>query len=212
MNKLAAVLGGMLFLSLAGNLFMGGLMLGDSASKEAQKPASSDSSGDRRAEWRKRDEMLRKKLSDADRAILEEVKGKYEAEMQTRRNELEAARERLEAAHAADPVDSLAIEKAGREEALKKAELLKTVRAARREISSRLSTEGRAEMEKMRPPKGGKHGDRRPRSERNDKFQADKDANGAASALHYDQTQTPPSKDKDCGGCEVPDAEGEPQE
>ena len=198
MNRLATVLGGLLFLSLAGNIFMGGLMLGDRASKEAAKPAD-----DRRAEWRKRDEELMKKLSDADRAILIEVKGRYEAEMETRRTELEAAREKLEAAHAADPVDSIAIEKAGREEALKKAELLKTVRAARKEISGRLSPEGRAEMEKMRPPKGGKRGDRRPRGER--------ETEHTKSTPDYDQTQMPPPKDKDCGGCEVPGAETPPQ-
>jgi Spy/CpxP family protein refolding chaperone len=198
MNRLATVLGGLLFLSLAGNIFMGGLMLGDRASKEAAKPAD-----DRRAEWRKRDEELMKKLSDADRAILTEVKGKYEAEMETRRTELEAAREKLEAAHAADPVDSIAIEKAGREEALKKAELLKTVRAARKEISGRLSPEGRAEMEKMRPPKGGRHGDRRPRG--------DREPERAKPRPDYDQTQAPPPKDKDCGGCEVPGGETPPQ-
>lgn len=198
MNRLATVLGGLLFLSLAGNIFMGGLMLGDRASKEAAKPAD-----DRRAEWRKRDEELMKKLSDADRAILTEVKGKYEAEMETRRTELEAAREKLEAAHAADPVDSIAIEKAGREEALKKAELLKTVRAARKEISGRLSPEGRAEMEKMRPPKGGRHGDRRPRG--------DREGSRAKPGPDYDQTQAPMPKDKDCGGCEVPGAETQPQ-
>lgn len=197
MNKLATVLGGLLFLSLAGNIFMGGLMLGDRASKEAAKPAD-----DRRAEWRKRDEQLMKKLSDADRAILTEVKGKYEAEMEIRRTELEAAREKLESAHAADPVDSIAIEKAGREEALKKAALLKTVRAARKEISGRLSPEGRAEMEKMRPPKGGKHGDRRPRGERgNERSKPSPD---------YDQTPAPPLADKDCGGCEVPGADPAP--
>ncbi|MCC7036091.1 MAG: periplasmic heavy metal sensor [Alphaproteobacteria bacterium] len=198
MNRLATVLGGLLFLSLAGNIFMGGLMLGDRASKEVAKPAD-----DRRAEWRKRDEELMKRLSDADRAILTEVKGKYEAEMETRRTELEAAREKLEAAHAADPVDSIAIEKAGREEALKKAELLKTVRAARKEISGRLSPEGRAEMEKMRPPKSGRHGDRRPRG--------DRESERVKPAPDYDQTQAPAPKDKDCGGCEVPGAETPPQ-
>jgi Spy/CpxP family protein refolding chaperone len=198
MNRLTTVLGGLLFLSLAGNIFMGGLMLGDRASKEAAKPADA-----RRAEWRKRDEELMKKLSDADRAILTEVKGKYEAEMETRRTELEAAREKLEAAHAADPVDSIAIEKAGREEALKKAELLKTVRAARKEISGRLSPEGRAEMEKMRPPKGSRHGDRRPRG--------DREGPRAKPGPDYDQTQAPAPKDKDCGGCEVPGGETPPQ-
>lgn len=188
MNKLATVLGGLLFLSLAGNIFMGGLMLGDRASRDVARP-----SDDRRAEWRKRDEALVKKLSAPDAAILKEVKGKYEAEMEIRRTELDAARDKLEAAHAADPVDSIAIEKAGREEALKKAALLKTVRAARKEISGRLSPEGRAEMEKMRPPKGGKRerGDRRPREE-------------GASPRNYDQP--PPAPSKDCGGCEVPGA------
>ena len=192
MNKLATVLGGLLFLSLAGNIFMGSLMLGDRASQEASK-----ASDDRRAEWRKRDEQLMKKLSEPDRLILKEVKGKYEAEMEVRRTELEAAREKLEAAHAADPVDSIAIEKAGREEALKKAALLKTVRAARKEISGRLSPEGRAEMEKMRPPKGKRErGDRRPR-----------DGNGhtrrdGAPSQNYDQSPRPPAGD--CGGCEAP--------
>lgn len=195
MNKVATVLGGLLFLSLAGNIFMGGLMLGDRASREAAKP-----SDDRRAEWRKRDEELMKRLSATDRTILKEVKGKYEAEMETRRRELEAAREKLEAAHAADPVDSIAIEKAGREEALKKAALLKTVRAARKEISGQLSPEGRAEMEKMRPPKGGKRerGDRRPREH-------------ALPSNNYDQSPvSPPPPSKDCGGCEVPGADPTP--
>lgn len=198
MNKLATVLGGLLFLSLAGNIFMGGLMLGDRASKEAAKPADA-----RRAEWRKRDEQLMKKLSDADRAILTEVKGKYEAEMETRRTELEAAREKLEAAHSADPVDTIAIEKAGREEAMKKAALLKTVRAARKEISGRLSPEGREEMEKMRPPKGGKRGDRRPRG--------DRDSDHHRPLPDYDQKRAPAAEDKDCGGCEVPGGEPTPQ-
>ncbi len=192
MNKLATVLGGLLFLSLAGNIFMGALMLGDRASQEVSKP-----SDDRRAEWRKRDEQLMKRLSEPDRVILKEVKGKYEAEMEVRRTELEAVREKLEAAHAADPVDSIAIEKAGREEALKKAALLKTVRAARKEISGRLSPEGRAEMEKMRPPKGrSERGDRRPR-DGNDHTRRDD-----VPAQNYDQSPKPHAGD--CGGCEVP--------
>ncbi|HYD16893.1 MAG TPA: periplasmic heavy metal sensor [Patescibacteria group bacterium] len=220
MNKLAAILGGLLFVSLAGNLFMGGLMLGHRASVvETPSPgavSSVQSSEDRRAEWRKRDQMLRERLSEADRAIFEEIKQKYHDQIEQKRIALDQARERLEEAQSAEIIDTPAIEEAGREEAVRRAEFLQAIRAARKEISGRLSPEGRIQMERLRPPKGKRPGGRgRDWPHSHDNAPSDGERGlpqppAGAADLRYVQPQAnqpeTPNPPGDCGACEVPGA------
>lgn len=158
MNRLAVVFGAALFLSLAGNLFMAGYMIGHRASAvdapaPPGPPRESASHEDRRAEWKKRDAELRRHLSDADRKIFEEVKARDQAKVDALRDALDAARGRVESAQNADPFDRAALEEAMRQETMAKAEFLSTVRGLRKEIAGRISPEGRALMEKFRPPK-----------------------------------------------------------
>jgi hypothetical protein len=163
MNKLVIILGGALFLSLAGNLFMAGYMIGDRASGGAEVTASARS-GERKPDWKKRDEELRKKLSDADRKIFEAVKAGNRETIQELKKKLEAAHDRVKDVEHGDPVDQAALEAALRDEAAAKSEFLTAIRAMRKEIADKLSPEGRAAMEKSRPlreKREGRRGERR---------------------------------------------------
>lgn len=164
MQKLIIIMGGALFLSLATNLFMAGYMIGHHASggdtAAVNAPPKPGMAEDRKAEWQKRDEELRKNISAEDRKIFEDIKQQNREKIQGLRKTLEAARDRVEEAEHADPFDRDKLEAAMREEAAAKADLLATVRGMRKEIAGKLSPEGRAAMEKLRP-RAGRPGERR---------------------------------------------------
>lgn len=159
-EKIITILGALLFLSLAGNLFMAGHMLGERAALGEKPPLAGDA---RKAEWKKRDALLRERLSPADRKVFEEAKAQNRPRIEALKKDLEAARERVAAAQMTDPFDAQALEQAVREEAEKKAAFLAVIREMRRDIAQRLSPEGRAQMEKLAPrgDRAGKDGRRR---------------------------------------------------
>lgn len=159
MNRLVAVLGAALFLSLAGNLFMAGYMLGHKVTAPAAAPAPGSEDA-RRAEWKKRDAELRRTLSDADRKVFEDMKAQNKDKVDALKKAVGDAHDKVEAAQSADPFDAAQLDAAMRAEAAAKAEFVTTMRALRKEISSKLSPEGRAAMEKLRPPREGRDGHR----------------------------------------------------
>lgn len=159
MNKLVIALGGALFLSLAGNLFMAGYMIGNKASGGTEVAAPAQR-GERKPDWKKRDEELQKKLSDADRKVFETVKESNKETIRAFKAKLEEARERVREAERADPVDQAALEGATKAQAAARAEFMGAIRAMRKEIAEKLSPEGRAEMEKMRPLRDKREGRR----------------------------------------------------
>lgn len=159
MNRLVAVLGAALFLSLAGNLFMAGYMLGHKVTAPAATPAPGSDDA-RRAEWKKRDAELRRTLSDADRKVFEDMKAQNKDKVDALRQAVNDAHDKVEAAQSADPFDAAQLDDAMRAEAAAKAEFVTTMRALRKEIAGKLSPEGRAAMEKLRPPREGRDGRR----------------------------------------------------
>lgn len=140
-NKLVIVLGALLFVSLAGNFFMGGVLIG--------KTMSGQERYDRKEEWEKRDRMLKARLSEDDRNIL---KGKMEAKREKFRElkgSLDDARAQVEAAMEAKPFDQAALDEALRREKEAKMTLLNSMREAKQEAMEGLSPEGRKTLEEM---------------------------------------------------------------
>lgn len=168
-GKLAATLGVLLFLSLAGNVFMAGYVIGQKAGDAApEQPAPEN---DKRKAWQKRDEALRQKLSPEDLKIFEAARDKNRPRIEALKAELEKARENVMAAQTAEPFEQQALDAAVEEEAEKKTVFLQALREMRKDIFTRLSPEGRKEMRKLHA-RDGKHdrrGERRdggPRDER----------------------------------------------
>lgn len=154
-NKIIAVLGTALFLSLSANLFMGGKMLGQSYQHRPDGPPRGE---DRREEWKKRDAALREKLNEADRAIVKEHMEGQREKFKAMRDTLDAAEDKVDAAKAADPFDRAALETALKEQAEKKANLIGTMRETRAGMLEKLSPEGREIMKKNGPRFHGREG------------------------------------------------------
>lgn len=143
-NKTVVVLGSLLFLSLAGNLFMGGALLGKGYGHQP-----------RHAEWEKRDRELKEKLSEQDRAALKESMAANSERFKALKDRREEAREVVRAAMEAEPFDQQALDAALKAEQEVKMELLTAMREAKAQAMEKLSPEGRAVLEKMGPKKRG---------------------------------------------------------
>ena len=136
-----------LFLSLAANVFLGSHVVGRYFSQD----------GDcRHSEWRKKDTALREKLSAADRAVLEENRGKHRAQFKQARQAVEVARAEVYAASHAEPFDQAALDAALAAESKAKAAMLSLIREKKASIMRRLSPEGQAVFKAV----GEKYGDR----------------------------------------------------
>jgi Spy/CpxP family protein refolding chaperone len=142
-DKLVIILGAALFLSLAGNFFMAGKMLGGSYEHgmEAGPPA----------DWQKRDEEMRKKLSESDRNILKTSMQQHRPQIQALKEELANARQKVWDAQNAQPFDQAALDAALKDESEKKIAFLHMIRQTREEISTKLSPEGQATFSKLGP-------------------------------------------------------------
>lgn len=159
-DKLVVILGAALFLSLAGNLFMGGIMLGHSYAP----PEQHDQDAARHAEWQKRDEELRRQLSEPDRKVLKQAMQEHRPQFQAMRQELEQARQKVEEAQSAQPFDQQALDAALHDEAEKKSQLVQMMHKTKDEIAQQLSPEGREIFSKvMRARRGEGMGRRRDR-------------------------------------------------
>ena len=164
LDKIVIVLGALLFISLSGNMFMAGLMLGQSvnietAANDAAKPPPAHD-----ADWKQKDEQIQKKLSAEDRSIVEEAKKNDRPKIDALRQTLKDTHEKLEAAQSAEPFDQSAVDAAVHAEADAKAEMLKALRQARQNVMEKLSPEGRETIKTLAPWKklngrNGKHRD-----------------------------------------------------
>lgn len=161
-GKLAAILGVLLFLSLAGNVFMAGYVIGQKAGGAA--PEQHAPENDKRKAWQKRDEALRQKLSPDDLRIFESARDKNRPRIEALKADLEKARENVMAAQTAEPFDQQALDAAVKEEAEKKTVFLQAIREMRKDIFTQLSPEGRREMRKLHARDGRQ--DRGARDER----------------------------------------------
>lgn len=141
-DKLLIILGAALFISLTANLFAAGLLFG--RSYEAGRGPDAG-----RAEWQKKDEELRKQLSESDKKIIKAGMQQRREQFHALKDDLEAARQKVEDAQMATPFDQTALEAALKAEQEKKTALLQSMRQARDEISAKLSPEGRDAFSKL---------------------------------------------------------------
>lgn len=149
-SRLTIILGALLFLSLTGNLFLGGVMLGKNYGGGDGKRGY-----DRHAEWKKRDSFLKEKLSEKDRSILKEHMSANRDKFKQLKNKLDDTRDAVESTMRAEPFDQAALDSALRAEKELKAELLTVMREAKQQALEKLSPEGRQTLEKMRAERGG---------------------------------------------------------
>lgn len=163
-QKLTIVLAAALFLSLSVNFFLAGLMLGDAVSPAVpagvvpDKPLSTASREQRRAEWQKREEALHAALSESDRAAMKQAKEAYDVIFNELRSELDDARAKVAAAMEAEPLDQEILDDAIAAEAAIKSRLLQEMTAARLKTLEQLSPEGRALLRQMVPIRRGGRG------------------------------------------------------
>ncbi|MEZ0226682.1 MAG: periplasmic heavy metal sensor [Alphaproteobacteria bacterium] len=153
-DKLIIILGGALFISLTANLFAAGIFFGRSYDAGRSPDA-------RHAEWQKKDEELRKKLSESDKRIIKAGMQKNREQFGALKDSLDAARQKVEDAQMATPFDQAALDTALKAEQEKRTALLETMRKAREEISAKLSPEGRETFSKLGAGKrfgGGRFG------------------------------------------------------
>lgn len=157
-EKITLVLGIMLMLSLAGNLFMGGVLMGKGYSQKGQV---SGERGEISERLMQKEKDLREKLSQADLDILNKDMETHRASFKNMREDLEAARDAVRHAMDAEPFDQQALDIALAAEQEIKNEILKTMRAAREATVKRLSTEGQNVLRRAGHQFGGdKIGDR----------------------------------------------------
>ena len=124
-NKTKIFFGSVLFLSLVGNMFMGGLLFGNSY----------------RAWHPEKREELRQNLSDADRKIVRHEMAAQRPAFNSLRKQLDEAREKIEEALQAN--DSEALDQALKEEKLAKEEILKLIQSSRQSAMQKMSAEGK---------------------------------------------------------------------
>lgn len=188
LDKLVIILGALLFLSLSGNMFMAGLMIGHSVEADREAPARGPDARPedaRQDEWKQRDQQIQKKLSAEDRAVVEAAKAKDGPQIVALRKTLKEAHAKVEAAQSAEPFDQAAVDDALKAEAAAKSDLVKAMRAARQNVLEKLSPEGRETVKAFAPwKKQGARGQRR----RED--MGERDAPNPPQPLP--QTQTPP--------------------
>lgn len=150
-QKKTLALGVVLFVSLALNVYAGGLFLGHHFGCSPY--------GDKKMEWARKDKHLREKMSDSDRDILRQSMAENRQMFREKRAALDAARKNVYAAMNADPFDKAAFDKALQEEMARKAELMTLMREKKADVLEKLSPEGREIFRNVRqafPEKEGR--------------------------------------------------------
>ena len=186
-DKLVIILGAALFISLSTNLFVAGIMLGRSYNHGG---APEHAKEEPRAEWQKRDEELRSKLSEPDRAIVKSAMQQRRPQFQALRQALEAAHDKVLDAQGAEPFNKAALDAALHDEAEKKTALVQSLRQARDEVGGQLSPEGRALFNKLGP--GARFGEGRRRGGDGDGNDRRPDRDGRGPGFGNDQGGPPP--------------------
>ncbi len=149
LEKLSIILATALFLSLAVNFFMAGLMLGRSpgAPEVTQK-----------SDWQHKDQQLRERLSERDRQVLKDVMAGAKEKFDSLRREIESARAQVKGA--TDSGDQEALDEALRLEKQKKMAFLRLVQETRATAAESVSPEGREILQKMGAGGHGRRGGR----------------------------------------------------
>lgn len=130
-NKKNALLAGVLFLSLLANMFMGGILLGNSY----------------RAWHPEKSEELREKLSAGDRQIVQKEMKAQKGAFNLLRKDLGDARVKIEEALQANDPDAL--EEALRDEKNIKTNILKLIQESRVAAMEKMSPEGKAALQEI---------------------------------------------------------------
>ncbi|MBI1216004.1 MAG: periplasmic heavy metal sensor [Alphaproteobacteria bacterium] len=152
LEKIVTILGAGLFISMSANLFMGGLMLGHNFTpRHAMQQAGDDDRDQDHANWRKRDEELRKKLSEGDRRVLRETMQANRDQFQGLRQKLKDAQQQVQETLNAQPFDKDALSAAMGEEQRAKLAVLEKMHGVRDALLQKVSPEGRAVLEKTGP-------------------------------------------------------------
>lgn len=141
-QKIVPVLGFALFLSLAANFFMGGLLMGG----YMQAPPPGVHPG--------RVAILQQKLSPDDQAILKKAMMENRARFDALREEIQESHQKAAAAAHAEPFDQDALDDALKDEDDAKKEMFAFIKKVRGETLDKLSPEGRQAIKDMTP-----HGD-----------------------------------------------------
>lgn len=139
LEKPVLILGVALFVSLVGNLFMGGMLLGHQMGPSQQ------------SEWQARTQQVRAHLSEKDEKILKNAMRDNQKQFEEMRKDLEDIRQDIKAASHAEPFDQETLDAALREEKQKKMEILKFMQETRQEVLQKLSPEGVQILQRMKP-------------------------------------------------------------
>ena len=139
MDKMTKTLAVLLFVSLAGNFFLGGMMLAQKMGGYQGRP----------------DIMSMNDFTEKDRDILKKSMEDTRKKMSAVRKDLDDIRKDVQAAMHADPFDQESLDEALKMEKEKKAEILRIIRAAREEVMGQLSENGRRVVQKMAPRSSG---------------------------------------------------------
>ncbi len=134
-----------LFVSLLGNCFLGGHLIGRFHGHPGMMPPNAAA-----------DKTLRDKLSEADRKVMKQAMEQGRERMDKLHDELESARKAVGDAVKAEPFDPAALDAALTKEKNEKMAFLLTIREARADISQKLSPQGRALLSKMNHLRPGK--------------------------------------------------------
>lgn len=124
------ILAGVLALSLAGNFFLAGLYFG--GCRDSQNS------------YRRADDSLRQSLSEKDREILRRDMETNRPRFRQVKEELQTAREKVEQAMRAEPLDQQALDAALTEQENAEEAMRGLVREVRKDTAGKLSPEGRS--------------------------------------------------------------------
>ena len=137
-NKLL-LLGVVLFVSLSINLFMAGMVVGSSVS--APHKAVSEAMA--------QDNQLRESLSDADKAVLQQVMDANRQKIARLHDDLENIKRDVKKIIKKEPMDEKALDAVLEVEKNKKLTLLRLIHETRQTAMKKMSTEGRALLSKV---------------------------------------------------------------
>jgi uncharacterized membrane protein len=140
-DRVTVSLSAALFMSLVGNLFLGGIILGENVK---DLPIQ--------AEWMQKSAILRHQLSPKDEKILKASMRENQKRFNEMRRDLEDIRRDIKAATHAVPFDQETLDAALKEEKQKKLEILRLMQEARKEVMKKLSPEGVKALQKTAPP------------------------------------------------------------
>ncbi len=138
-NKLLSVLGTVLFISLSINIFMAGMMAGNSVGTSHKVTSDIET----------QDQKLREGLSDADKVILKQSMDTVREKLTKLHDDVENIKKAIRELIKKDPMDEKALNTALESEKNKKLEMVHLVHAARQDAMKKMSPEGQAALLKL---------------------------------------------------------------